>query len=300
MVGTIQTINENEEPSRRHLNFEFVSELSPEEYNKVTEALTTLNKFLEDSQLFMIVTWNFNEFMELIAYYLHSLLIKDVDTFIQKPINININRVFLNLLSSIRSYLDFMERLLKKRFGEGSVIFNNFKQTCAKEYDNNISYRFLYNLRHYAQHKGFPINSISMGQERSPDHSRGRNYYLHISIPRDEILKDFDWRGLEDEIKSLPEKIDVIQNSAAFMESLNRIHIQVINDLFRTLADSAQQVLLISKRLVGKDGEPMIFVFEGDVKNLRDLHHISLPVKLARHIVDGQLSDIFQHYENNQ
>lgn len=298
MVGTIQTTEDAEEPSRKHHHLEFVSKLTPEEYNKLSEALRTLNGFMQDSQLFMMATWNFNEFMELIAKYLQAYIKKDINNFVQKPIKINLNRAFLNLLSSIRSYLDFMERLLKKRYGEESVLFSNFKKSCSREYDGYFSYRFLYNLRHYAQHKGFPISNISWGQRPDPNDPRKAIFYLEVFLLRDEILNDFDWRGLENEVKDLPEKIDIIQHTLVFMEALSRIHVQVINDLFHTLIDSAQQIILFSERLTGKEGEPVVFEFEGDVMNIRQLSHTSIPIKLAQHIVDGQLVDVLLHFEN--
>jgi len=197
MIGTIQTEDDESEPSRKQHHLELVSELAPFEHEYLLEALKTVNEFLQDSQLFMIATWNFRELTELIDSYLHNYIKKDFKAFVQKPIYINVNRAFLNFLSSIRSYLDFMERLLKKRYGEESAIFENFKTNCSTEYDSNFSYRFLYNLRHYAQHKGFPLGEIKWGQQPSSDNPSMVMFYLEVSIMRDEILNNFDWKNLD-------------------------------------------------------------------------------------------------------
>ncbi len=298
MVGTIQTGYDTEELSRKRHNLEFVSELTSAEYEKLVEALKTVEGFLQDSQLFMIAIWNSIEFNELIVSYLQAYIKKDFKTFAQKPIHININRAFLNLLSSTRSYLDFMERLLKNRYGEESAIFTNFKKNCSAEYDGNFSYRFLYNLRHYAQHKGFPIGAIMWGQKQSPDEPPKVIFYLVVSVVRDEILRNFDWRTLENEVKNLPEKVEILPHISSFMESLSRVHAKSINDIFQTLTESAQQITTIGKRLVGKEGEPVVFEFEGDVRNIQQLSHKSLPIKLAQQIVDGQLIDGLQHFQN--
>lgn len=294
----MQTRDDTRAPSRKHHHFEFVSELTPTEHEKLTDALTTVNGFLEDSQLFTITTLNFREFTELIGRYLEAYIKKDFNTFVQEPIHLNVNRVFLNLLSSIRSYLDFMERLLKKRYGGESAIFDNFKKSCSAEFDGNFSYRFLYNLRHYAQHKGFPIGAIRWGQRLNSDDPPKVMFYLRIEIVRDEILNDFDWRALENEVKGLPERIEILPHISAFMESLSRIHMKAINDIFHTLTDSAQQITLIGERLVGQNGEPAIFEYEGDVKNIQHISHKSLPIKLAQRIVDGQLVEALQNFEN--
>jgi hypothetical protein len=289
MIGTIQVGEETRDSSRKHHHLELVSELTQAEYENLVEALKTVNAFLQDSQLFMIAAWNFREFTELLDSYLQAYIKKSFNEFLQKPIHMNVNRAFLNLLSSIRSYLDFMERLLKNRYGENSAIFSNFKKSCSTEYDGNFSYRFLYNLRHYAQHKGFPLNDISWGQNPSSDNPPKVIHFLKVNIVRDEIVNDFDWRTLENEVKGLPEKIEILPHISMFMQSLSRIHAGVINDMFHTLTDSARQIVLIGERLVGHQGEPVIFEFEGDVRNIQQLRHQSLPIKLAEQIVEGNL-----------
>lgn len=298
MVGTIQTGFDMEElPHKRH-QLELVSELTSVEHEKLVEALKTVNGFLQDSQLFMIAAWNFREFNELVASYLQAYIEKDFNIFVHLPIHINVNRAFLNLLSSTRSYLDFMDRLLKKRFGKESAIYANFKKNCSEEYDGNFSYRFLYNLRNYAQHKGFPIGVIKWGQKQNPDEPLKIDFFLVVSIGRDEILKNFDWRTLENEVKNLPENEDILPHISSYMESLSRVHAKSINDIFQTLTESARQITIIGERLAGKKGEPVIFEFEGDVRNIQQLSHISLPIKLAQQIINGKLIDILQEIQN--
>jgi hypothetical protein len=292
-IGTIQTTDDVEHPSLKRHRFELLSELTLEQYNKLTESIKPVNEFSQDLLLFEMVTWNFNEFIELYGTYLQAFIKKDYKTFTQKPILNNLNRTFLNLLSSIRSYLDFMERLLNKRFGKESIIFNNFKQYCSREYDSNFSYRFLYRLRNYAQHKGFPINRIGGGKSLIPDDPSKVKVYLEVNILRDEILNDFDWGNLENEVKNLPEKIDVIPHAEAFMNSLNKIHGQTINDLLHTLTRSSEQILLFGERLAGKEGEPVIFESDDNVKNIQKLTHQLIPIELAKRIVNGQLGDIY-------
>jgi hypothetical protein len=49
---------------------------------------------------------------------------------------------------------------------------------------------------------------------------------------------------------------------------------------------------LFAGRLAGKAGEPVIFEFNGDIKNIQKLTHQLIPVELAKRIVNGQLGDI--------
>jgi hypothetical protein len=103
VLGTVRHEVDPEDASRKRHNFELLSELTPEEFVELLEAQRTLDRFLQDSQLFMIVAWNYNEFIELNSTYLQAYTNKHFEIFDIKPININLNRAFINLLASIRS-----------------------------------------------------------------------------------------------------------------------------------------------------------------------------------------------------
>jgi hypothetical protein len=298
-LGTIQTtFLKPNEPEKRH-SINLAVELSEDEFKKVSGAIAVINNFMQDSQIFMIATWNFAEFIELIDSYILAYINKDANYFEQKPIDININRTFLNLLSSLRSYLDFMERLLKKRYGNNSNIFKNFKKNSSLEYDNNFSYRFLFNLRHYAQHKGFPIGSISLGQKPNKNNPQKTEYFLNIRFVRDQLLQEFDWRNLEDDIKKLPEKIEVMPYIISFIESVKKIHVQTIIEMCVTLSDSAALILNNVKKLGNNEGT--IAVFEADdINEMKNLKHTLVPVNLCQKIVEGKLSEIFSNINDKE
>ncbi len=296
VLGTIQSDTDPDEPSRKHHKLDIVNELTADEYAELSEAQRELSSFLNDSQLFMMVAWNFNELVDLISTYVQSYANKDSEIFDTKPISINLNRTFLNLLASVRSYLDFMDRSLKARFGQNSEIALNFGKKCSQEYDDNFSYRFLYRLRNYAQHKGFPIGRITLGQRPSQADPKKPEIYLDVFIVRDQLLADFDWGSVAPEVQALPEFIDVAPHTVAFMDSLSAIHLQIIRDLFQTLEDSAQRVVAYGERIVGRPGQPVIFELEGDTEDhLRNLSHQPLLLELANRIASGHLESVIRH-----
>ena len=299
MLGTIRFDKESM-PSKRHHHVEFVEDITPGEYKDLVTALNTINQFLRDSQLFSIVGWNYFEFNRIILLYFTCYINNDFSLVDEKPIDININRYFLNLLSSFRSYLDHMDKKLSNRFGKNSQLRSNFKQYCSEEYDGNFSYRFLYGIRNYAQHRGFPINHINLGQRPSSSDPNRAEYYLNIHISRNEILMDHDWKKLTNEIEKLPEFIDVDSHTFSFMKSLKNIHIKIINDLFQTLTESAQIVLAHAKKLSSYKGDPALFELElegNDIGNIRSMPHKFLPIDVAQKIVDGDISKIFPDVE---
>lgn len=71
----------------------------------------------------------------------------------------NITRAINNYLSSYKAFLDRWETYFKR---EGNELFiQHFKKTVSDVYDKCFEYRFLYNLRNYAQHAGIPISKIN-------------------------------------------------------------------------------------------------------------------------------------------
>lgn len=297
VLGTIRSEPDAQDPSRLHHNLDLAIELAPEEKVELEAAQQALNGFLHDSQLFMIVAWNFNELGDLISAYLRAYAEKHTEVFIEKPIHLNVNRAFLNLLASIRSYLDFMDRLMKRRFGRQSEPVRRFRTRCSQEYDSNLSYRFLYKLRNYAQHKGFPIGRISWGQRPSDGETSTPEVYLDVFIVRDEIQSDFDWGSMTQEVARLPELIDPAPHTISMMESLSAIHLHCIQELFDTLEDAAQMIVRFGERLSDRSGQPAVFEVADDASPLRTLRHWPLDIQLASNIAGGNLEDVIRQPE---
>jgi hypothetical protein len=230
----------------------------------------------------------------MIAFYRDAYARKDPEAFRGRQFYFAINKAFLNFLSSARSYLDFMERLVKSRPEDGPDMAAKFKGYCAAEFDGYFSYRFLYKLRNYAQHKGMPINVISFGQNRSNTTQRGEDYF-EVGIMRDRLLGDFDWRKLNDEIKGLPEFIDIVGHTAEFFESLRRIQLQVVGDLFQfhSLADAAAIVIKYAARAPAAQDRLMVYQATVVTATRTNYKEISVPVRLARRIINGNFEDLF-------
>ncbi len=293
-LGVTQIDQTSLPATEKNHNIEFTTKLSEKQYKEFSKSLLTISKFLGDSDIFNITVLNYIDLFDSINNYFLAYMNKQFEIFIDKPIQININRSFLNFLSSTRSYLDFMGRLLKNRYGEDNKIYTDFKKYTNEEYDSNFSYRFLYNLRHYAQHKGFPIGSIAWGQKPMMPNSHKPEYFLDVSIVRKEILINFDWKKLEPEIKKLPELIDLKIHVEAFMRSLRKIHIKVMLTIFSTLKDDANLILRYSKELLAKKGIPVLFEIEGDISKITKLNHTPIPLGIVQKIICGNFEGVFK------
>lgn len=298
MLGVVQIDTISPKPQKHH-HINLAIELDGREFDELNEAMVTLNQFKADSQLFTIVVWNFEEFVGIIGEYLHAYRNRNFDLFNKKDLYININRCFLNLLSSIRSYLDHIDNKICDRFGKDDAIRENFQQYCSHEYDTNFSYRFIYQLRNYAQHRGFPINDISLGQRPQDQNTRKTDFYLKVQTSRDGILEDYNWKKLTNEIQKLPEKIDIIFHTDSSIESLKIIHARIMEDFFGTLQESAKTILKYADRVSSHEGVPALFtnIKISDGKHLSPVSfsHQLLPIDLAQRIAEDDL----QRFSNN-
>ena len=188
-----------------------ICELNDTVYKQYTEAAMRLFHFSGDQQIFMIAHSNYSDYQNLLLQYFKEYIEETpmdyprVDNMI-----LNVNRYMLNYLSAVRTYLDHSETNLKKCYGRKSQRFLRFKSACSDAYDEHFPYRFLYELRNYAQHCGMPISALELHTESAPN-SKGIHHALRALINRDELLENFDsWKAsLKKEILRLPPKFDV-------------------------------------------------------------------------------------------
>jgi hypothetical protein len=179
--------------------------------------------------------------------------------------DLNLNRCLLNLLSSIRSYLDYVETSVKRKYGKTSSNATKFKKYCNDAYDGSFSYRFLYRFRNYAQYCGLPLTEISFNAKTLPDHSERVKHSLDVGVHRDELLKsDFNWGSLLNEIATQPAVIDVPYHVGEMMNRLKQIHSNYIVDEFVTLRISATCVKGLAQKIPIKVQELHLFKLSMD------------------------------------
>ena len=73
---------------------------------------------------------------------------------------VNVMGSIASWLGASRMYLVSERDMLIQAAGEGSTEVEEFDRVCSRIFDSNLGYRFLYNLRDYAQHTGPPLSSI--------------------------------------------------------------------------------------------------------------------------------------------
>jgi hypothetical protein len=298
----IEKLNQESIP-RNHHSYSFPIELSEEESRKYTESRNILQNFMSDAQLFTMVDWNYQEYYGILKNYLNAFINKDQNYLEKWPINLNVNRMALNYLSSVRTYLDHHETSLKRRFGETSSIYKNFLFSCNQAYDCNFSYRFLYKLRDYAQHCGFPIGNITISSTPKDGDLNNPIYEIEISADRDVLLSGFEWKKLKEEFEAQPQKIDINSHIDILMKCLNDINSKVTKDVFSTLVDAASYINALLRKSPQREGIPGIYQLEvaedekGKPTNIKTITGSPIPMNLVNAVLNGKLENIVEKIE---
>lgn len=243
VLGMFWEEDPEKQPGEDHdFRFKPIHDLENETYTSFLEARREILDFQTYSQILRFVRWNFREYYVTINNYFAAHIKQDEIYLSHYPIILGVNRCLLNLLSSIRTFLDHTETRLKRRYGEGSEIYLNFGRYRRTAYDKNFSYRFLYKLRDYAQHCGLPIDSVvfeTISNPRKPDYILGS---LEIGIKKEKILENFKWKKLRSELEEQPEIIDINIHINRVVTLIENMKTDVLTDEMPHLINSAEKV----------------------------------------------------------
>jgi hypothetical protein len=123
----------------------------------------------------------------------------------------NTNRLLLNYLSSIKTFIDHLETFISRKFGDESQEFIELKKLLSLIYDNSSNYRFFYKLRNYTQHVGLPIHNIEFRTYLKQEEKFRLKGDLKISFNRDKLLAEFKkWGNVKDDLVKEDEMFDLV------------------------------------------------------------------------------------------
>ncbi|MFA6057439.1 MAG: hypothetical protein WC756_04515 [Taibaiella sp.] len=216
--------------------YENIRQLSKEEFDRHKEQIYALEKLELEDRLFTLITMNYNDLKAKIAFYCSY---KDSNkSFDFKETYLDLNRVILNLLSSIRTYLDHNETRLKKKYGETSEEFQLFKRLTSNAFDTSFAYRFLTKLRNFAQHCGLPSGSIQQVSSRDGE-------TIRLILHRDNLLNVYDGWGsqVKKDLIQQSEDFDMLPLIEQKISELRAINYELTEREYQKLAQDAFELL---------------------------------------------------------
>lgn len=241
--------------------------ITTEQYRKFKQAVKDIEIVKQSRQLHKIIRYNHDDWENYVTVtndllFEHYIKAESVNLRDQNgdPYH-HLNRLFLNYLSSVRSYIHHTETYFVQRYGRKSTEVQRLKLILC-EPEKHFIYNFLSELRNYSQHCGLPIANYRL---EVSDENGKKGSKLYALIERDSILDRYNkWKNLRKGIKELPEQFDVVLLLKGHVKALNIMQ-EKIDALTRELAEEPAKFL---NELFGpfknKPGQVSIIRYDGN------------------------------------
>lgn len=187
-------------------------------------------------------------------------------------LQIEIQRLYLNLASSQRAFVDTLQKTISKRGRESDL--KAFKASISEQYDTNLGYKMIDGLRNFSQHQTLlPITISQSGSE------------LRFKVERKVIL---DSKDISASLRSALEAntdIDLQDLISRWKESCEVLHSSV-RALFVGLALDASKKLISISSLSPDPKVLMRYRFRAG----NEVYELPLPLETAKSIIKLQPS----------
>lgn len=211
MAWVFESIN------KKFTNFQ---QITNEKKELINGQISVVNKLMKYNELF-------TEFKKAYEEYLNAA--DGTDTSKTK----DLVRYIKNFLTSYKGYIDGMETVLSRTFDK--QVYESFKEFQRNAYDNNFTYRFIYNLRNYAQHCGSPISNVK----------RSINEKTVLDLKVDRFLSEHTGmqKNFRKELENYP--LDAVDVGVA-IKSVFSIIIDMQNSIFNLMIEEEKDGFLKS------------------------------------------------------
>jgi hypothetical protein len=207
------------------IGFNKVRNVDLEEYEAFIKAKSYISFYLQFEELYEFVKVNFIDFWNYLFKICEQYRLYYISDFSEliDPVLFS-NQKLANILSSFRTYQDYLKHIISETLGDKSTEYKTFEKILVKIYDSNFSYRFFYRLRNYIQHCGLPIKKISYDAKLMNKEPIEWAQFVNLKIDRDMLLKFQGWSTVKKEIIKLPDFFEIKPLINDYFNSLNIIH----------------------------------------------------------------------------
>lgn len=199
------------------------------------------------------------------------------------------NRFLINYLSSSKMFIEHTEMNIKKLFGDKSFEYKTWKSVTSQEYDTYFSYRFLYQLRNFTQHYGFPVGTITShltnkkGQETK---------VINIFFNKFSLLRsNFNWKKVRTDLENMPSDFSVFKIINEFNGCLARLYQLALGIICKELVLAIPKYLKLLQALK-VNSDPMMFTFK-DYRDRNNPNKSDTIFRLPYKEVHNCLKDMF-------
>ena len=212
-------------------------EIDEAKYKLITKARENLFEALFLEEKLDLVTESFCEYeTELLSIASRAMIFLDFDYFSISGTRNLVSRRIVNLLSAGRMYLDQSIHHIKNMYEADSDNLNLIKKEIAFQYNKSLGFRVMEALRNYVQHRGFPIQSVTISRERVASDDDFQLLFRVIPLISISALEEDDkfTKRVLKELKDIQNNdlIDAKPLIREYIEGIGKIH-EKARDLIR-------------------------------------------------------------------
>lgn len=237
--------------------FTLIRRLSQEELAAYDAAAVRLWRHLGDQRLFELVRLNYQEFESILAD--RKQLVPagepaaDLDV-----VELQVNRVVMNYLSMIRTFLDHTTAALTRHYRDEPGRLRAFRVACREAFNAHFAYRFVSKLRNFAQHVGLPVQQVAaLGVLVDPT-TRTRRVQLRAFCDRDVLLREFDWGPVRRDLEQQGSIFDIGPLLRGMLTCLEAINAGLVEAEIPELQASARTIRELLGATSGQAGVPCL------------------------------------------
>jgi hypothetical protein len=244
-----------QEPGQKGFDIEASITISADEFQGYIDAISTYRS-LSERNTYQILNRNHLRLASMLKMYTN---LERVGGSFRKINQQNVALLFMgemtNWLASTRLYLESERDFLLNQFGGNSDELRRYRRATSQAFDSYRGYRFLYNLRDYAQHCGPPVSGMMV----SSDPTGKRVIEMYLSRP-ELLVARFDWsRHSKELLAGWPEKISVMPLIEESMAGFRIIEDELLRILLKRCAKATTTMRKGMGRVAAIEGHPAVF-----------------------------------------
>lgn len=201
-----------------------------------------LSRCLAIEEKYEILLSNYLELENQILQSTTSYMVRgqlDYSSFFDLRLTLNIRLV--NLLTSVRLYIDQIQSDVKGCLPNHYGINEIVKVLFSQHYDNNLNYRFMEALRNYTQHNGLAVHWTALPSRWTELGEKGLlEYNLEFGTHKAILLQDNKFK--KQVLVEIPDQIDLKIATRSYIESMSDIHKSVRELIFDSVAKARSTI----------------------------------------------------------
>lgn len=192
-----------------------------------------------------------------------------------------------NFLSSAGAFLTQTEIQLGSAHGKESPELEMWNTKRKDQHAACFSYRFLYELRNYSQHRSLPFSYLNIAGERITKEAP-MLFKISTMILRDGLLgSGHEWKEkLKVEIQKQPPEFELLPLIAEYLHSLRQLCLEAVNLQRARLAECARYFDAMRRTLKIPTGAvPVIFIGESPSKGIPPSRLEVIPIERFEYLL---------------